>query len=66
MSHTYQCVAEFCDGKTFLIYDARRDAAFNSNLAQIVAAEGRRRVKSGESDAGMIRERRADDREVVE
>ena len=54
-------VFQFADGAIYLAFDADADEATNSKHARVLAAEGRRRLKAGRTDAGVLRLRKIED-----
>ncbi|HYG77029.1 MAG TPA: hypothetical protein VEK08_18630 [Planctomycetota bacterium] len=50
-----RCVAVFEDGLVLPFFDAELNSQQNDTLVKAVAAEGRRRLKAGLSDAIVIR-----------
>ena len=60
-----QVIAVFRDGLCWLIYDSEQSRAQNATLAAALAAEGRRRLKTGQSDLFVIKERTTDHVNVI-
>jgi hypothetical protein len=50
-----KCIARFEDGLEMLAFDAEQDDSCNETLAKNLSAEGKRRLRAGQSDAATIR-----------